>query len=218
MQHLLLGPSTSVVTSFDLSFPTVATFTTLPALTSSSSTMCVNVTFPVSPGANSPSTIAVCSTEFVSVTSTSVNVTFPVFVTCTVYVIVSPYLYSLSPLVTLFTNATPSLGPSTSVVTSFDLSFPTVATFTTLPALTSSSSTMCVNVTFPVAPGANSPSTIAVCSTEFVSVTSTSVNVTFPVFVTCTVYVIVSPYLYSLSPLVTLFTNVTPSLGHPHLL
>ncbi len=177
--------------------------------------MCVNSTYLFSPGLSSPFTVAVFSSELLSVTTTLLTVWFPLFVTVTLYVIVSPNAYFpfsfLAVLVTVLTKSYFVIGSSVSVVTSFEGSSPIVATFTTFLAVISFSVTMCVNSTSLLSPGLSSPFTVAVFSSELLSVTTTSFTVWFPLFVTVTLYVIVSPNAYfpslSLSVPVTVLTK-----------
>ena len=197
--YFVIGSSVSVVTSFEGSSPIVATFITFPALTSASVTMCVNVTSLLSPGLISPFTVAVPSSELLSVTTTFSTVWFPLFVTITLYVIVSPKSYfpslSLSVPVTVFTKSYFVNGSSVSTVT-FSVSFPSdVATFTTSLSLISSSVTICVNVNSAFPPTAIFVAVLAF-SSELLSFTVTVFNTVFPVFVTVTLYVIVSPNAY----------------------
>ena len=92
----------------------------------------------------------------------------------------------LSSPVTFFVTSTASFCSSVGVVTSFDEVSFTVALLITFPALISASTTLCVNSTVFVSPGANVSSIVAVFSSESSSFTSTFFNVTFPVFFTLT--------------------------------
>ena len=154
-----------------------------------------------------------------SFTTTFVNVTFPLFVTVTLYVITSFSAYFPSPSAsvpsTAFTTSTVLSSSSTSVVTSSDGVSPTVAVFLTSPANMSASVTVCVNVTSPDFPGFIS-AIVCVFSFELLSFTTTFIASTLPIFVTVTLYVITSfnayfPSLFASVPS-TVFTTSTPSV------
>ena len=154
-----------------------------------------------------------------SFTTTFVNVTFPLLVTVTLYVITSFNAYFPSPSAsvpsTVFTTSTVLSSSSTSVVTSSDGVSPTVAIFLTSPAKISASVTVCVNVTSPDFPGSIS-AIVCVFSFELLSFTTTFIASTLPILVTITLYVITSfnayfPSLFASVPS-TVFTTSNPSV------